>query len=60
MPNWLLVLLVVLASTVVAFTLAEWLARRYTVEIRRRRGAGGDAAARDAGDPFDDDGRTAG
>jgi NADH:ubiquinone oxidoreductase subunit H len=60
MSEWFLVIAIVLVALIGALVLAEWLARRYTLEIRRRIEPYAGDAARDAGDPFDDDGHAAG
>ena len=60
MSGWYLVIALVLFTLLAAFAIAEWLARRYTIEIRRRIEPYAGDAARDAVDSFDDDGRAAG
>jgi hypothetical protein len=60
MSGWYLVIALVLVTLIAALVLAEWLARRYTLQIRRRIEPYAGDAAREADDPFDDDGRAAG
>jgi hypothetical protein len=60
MSEWFLVAALVFFAMIVALFLAEWLARRYTIEIRRRIEPYAGDAARDARDAFDDDGHAPG
>ena len=60
MSNWFLVLVVILASTIIAFTLAEWLSRRYSAAIRQRMETFAGSPSRDPDDAFDEDERAGG
>ena len=60
MSGWYLVTALVLVTLLAAFAIAEWLARRYTIEIRRRIEPYAGEREQAAGDPFDDDRHAAG
>ena len=60
MSEWFIVIAIILFALVGALMLGERLARRYSIEIRRRIQPYAGAPPKDANDPFDDDGRAAG